>query len=548
MGPLVKLAVGKAMLLKLEAPIARILLGNPENSQAAQPRSSVQNQVVVNVGRDDRQVSAAASPAAGAPAAGQGGGGGGQQNARRPGVAEVDVLLLSPREVYLLGKTIGSTNIAMLDRAGRCTLLDVSVGMDTAALTASLKELLPQEGQIVVSSAADSLVLSGIVSDAAAADRALDIAGAYVRKVTGGLQGGRAATHDQIVNMLAVAAPQQVMLEVKVAEISKALLDQFGINFARAYSPSDGSMIRFISGLFGGAGLLASQIGNPVVGSVGLGVAGSMTNGAFSSATTLPAGDVSLGGDTTNFPIAAGKNATSLAIDAQKQDGLVKILAEPTVMAISGQEGSFLAGGTIFIPVAQTSSTGTGSISLEEKQFGVSLKFTPTVLGDGRINLKVNPEVSELAPQGVTITSSTNGGSQILPAFTVRRATTTVQLMDGQSFAIGGLIKNNVVTSITAFPFLGELPVIGALFRSSSFRNDRSELVFVITPRLVRPLPPNYALPTDNYIAPTRNDILINGRLEGQPPAPAASDGAAQALPAPAEASAAPANGGFEVK
>ena len=550
MGPLVKLAVGKAMLLKLEAPIARILLGNPENSQAAQPRSSVQNQVVVNVGRDDRQVSAAASPAAGAPAAGQGGGGGGgQQNARRPGVADVDVLLLSPREVYLLGKTIGSTNIAMLDRAGRCTLLDVSVGMDTAAVTASLKELLPQEGQIVVSSAADSLVLSGIVSDAAAADRALDIAGAYVRKVTGGLQGGRAATHDQIVNMLAVAAPQQVMLEVKVAEISKALLDQFGINFARAYSPSDGSMIRFISGLFGGAGLLASQIGNPVVGSVGLGVVGSMTNGAFSSATTLPAGDVSIGGGTTDFPIAAGKNATSLAIDAQKQDGLVKILAEPTVMAISGQEGSFLAGGTIFIPVAQgNSNSGSGLITLEEKQFGVSLKFTPTVLGDGRINLKVNPEVSELSPQGVTITSTNSGGTQILPAFSVRRATTTVQLMDGQSFAIGGLIKNNVVTSITAFPFLGELPVIGALFRSSSFRNDRSELVFVITPRLVRPLPPNYALPTDNYIAPTRNDILINGRLEGQPPAPAASEAATQALPAPAETSAAPANGGFEVK
>ena len=542
MGPLVKLAVGKAMLLKLETPIARVLLGNPENSQAAQPKSSVQNQVVVNVGRDDRQVSAA-QPAAGGQAGGQSAMGamGAQQNARRPGVADVDVLLLSPREVYLLGKTIGSTNIAMLDRAGRCTLLDVSVGMDTAALTASLKELLPQEGQIVVSSAADSLVLSGTVSDALAADRALDIAGAYVRKVTGGLQGGRAATHDQIVNMLAVAAPQQVMLEVKVAEISKALLDQFGINFARAYSPSDGSMIRFISGLFGGQGLLASQIGNPVVGSVGLGVAGSMTNGAFSSATTLPAGDVSLGGDTTNFPIAAGKNATSLAIDAQKQDGLVKILAEPTVMAISGQEGSFLAGGTIFIPVAQTSSTGTGSITLEEKQFGVSLKFTPTVLGDGRINLKVNPEVSELAPQGVTITSSTNGGSQILPAFTVRRATTTVQLMDGQSFAIGGLIKNNVVTSITAFPFLGELPVIGALFRSSSFRNDRSELVFVITPRLVRPLPPNYALPTDNYIPPTRTDILINGRLEGQPPAPAASEAPAQALPAPAD-------GGFEVK
>ena len=459
------------------------------------------------------------------------------------------MLLLSPREVYLLGKTIGSTNIAMLDRSGRCTVIDVSVGMDTAALMASLKELLPQEGQIVVSSAADSLVLSGTVSDAASADRALDIAGAYVRKVSGGMQGGRAATHDQIINMLAVAAPQQVMLEVKVAEISKALLDQFGINFARAYSPSDGSMIRFLSGLFGGQGLLASQIGNPVLGTVGLGAVGSMTNGAFSSATTLPSGDVSIGGGSTAFPIATGTNTTSIGIDAQKQDGLVKILAEPTMMAISGQEGSFLAGGTIFIPVAQgNTTTGSGLITLEEKQFGVSLKFTPTVLGDGRINLKVNPEVSELSPQGVTITSTNSGGTQILPAFTVRRATTTVQLMDGQSFAIGGLIKNNVVTNITAFPFLGDLPVLGSLFRSSSFRNDRSELVFVITPRLVKPLPPNYALPTDSYIPPTRTDIMLNGRLEGQPPAPPASEAPGEPLPPVPATSAAPASGGFEVK
>lgn len=549
MGPLVKLAVGKAMLLKLEAPVSRILLGNPENSQAAQPRGSVQNQVVVNVGRDDRQAPPATSPAAAGQPVSQGAGNS-QQNSRRSGVADVDVLLLSPREVYLLGKTIGSTNIAMLDRSGRCTVIDVSVGMDTAALMASLKELLPQEGQIVVSSAADSLVLSGTVSDAASADRALDIAGAYVRKVSGGMQGGRAATHDQIINMLAVAAPQQVMLEVKVAEISKALLDQFGINFARAYSPSDGSMIRFLSGLFGGQGLLASQIGNPVIGTVGLGAAGSMTNGAFSSATTLPAGDVSLGGGTTDFPIAAGKNVTSLGIDAQKQDGLVKILAEPTMMAISGQEGSFLAGGTIFIPVAQSNTgSGSGAITLEEKQFGVSLKFTPTVLGDGRINLKVNPEVSELSPQGVTITSTNSGGTQILPAFTVRRATTTVQLMDGQSFAIGGLIKNNVVTNITAFPFLGDLPVLGALFRSSSFRNDRSELVFVITPRLVKPLPPNYALPTDAYIPPTRTDIMLNGKLEGRPTAPAVSEvPPGGPLPQSPDASAAPASGGFEVK
>jgi pilus assembly protein CpaC len=519
MGPTLKVAVGKATVLKLEAPVARILLGNPENVRATRPRENAQNP------------------------AGNQGMAAGQQNTQRPGVADVDVLLLSPREIYLLGKTVGSTNIAMLDRSGRCTVVDVVVGIDTVALTASLKELMPSEGQIKVSAAADSLVLSGTVSDAMAADRALDIAGAYVRRTSGNAQTGRAAVHDSIINMMSVAAPQQVMLEVKVAEVSKALLDQFGLNFSRAYSPADGSMIRFLSGLFGGNTLLAGHVGGPASPTVGAGLVGSLTNGPFTSASTVPAGSASVGGTTTTIPITAAKNATNLSLNAQKQDGLIKILAEPTVMAISGQEGSFLAGGKIFIPVANNNAGGGTSITLEEKEFGVSLKFTPTVLGDGRINLKVAPEVSELNTQGVAITATNVAGTAILPSFTTRRASTTVQLMDGQSFAIGGLIKNNITANLTAFPFLGEIPVLGALFRSTSFQNDRSELVFVITPRLVKPLPANYALPTDGFVPPSRTDMILNGRLEGSdsgaPPAPAAP---ADAKPA------APAQGGFEVR
>jgi pilus assembly protein CpaC len=203
-----------------------------------------------------------------------------------------------------------------------------------------------------------------------------------------------------------------------------------------------------------------------------------------------------------------------VAVDGQKDDALVKVLAEPTVMAISGQTGSFLAGGKIFIPVAQDNNTGGRSVTLEEKEFGVSVKFTPTVLGNGRINLRVRPEVSELNREGVGIVASGINGTAILPSFTSRRAETTVQLMDGQSFAIGGLIKNNTTSSIKAFPFLGELPVIGALFRSTDFQTDRSELVFVITPRLVKPLPTGYRLPTDGYIPPTRTDLMRDGRLE----------------------------------
>lgn len=517
-GPIVKLSLGKASVLKLQSPVTRILLGNPDNSQAVKPGSGAPN-------------------AAGTPA---------RQQDAKPGVADVDVLLLSSREVYLLGKTVGSTNLVMLDKAGQCTMLDVVVGMDTAALTATFKELLPSENGIKISSAADSLVLSGTVSDAAAADRAIEIAGAYVRRASGGaqMQGTRAAVTDQIINLMSVAAPQQVMLEVKVAEISKALLDEFGINFARAYA-SDGTM-KFMSGIFGGNSLLAGQLSGMLNAKVGLGMGNVISGASGSAGVAAPAGSITAtNGAVTEWPIGTGTSSTLLGIDAQKQDGLLKVLAEPTIMAISGQSGSFNAGGKVFIPVAQNTGGGT-AITLEEKPFGVGLTFTPTVLGDGRINLKVALEVSELSAQGVTITSTNTGGTQILPAFSQRLANTTVQLMDGQSFAIGGLIKNNVTSNLTAFPFLGELPILGALFRSTSFKNDRSELVFVITPHLVKPLPPDYALPTDSYVPPTRSDMILNGRLEGQQSqqAEVPASAATPVEPVPT----APANGGFEVK
>lgn len=509
----VRLAVGKSALIRPPIPVARLLVGNPQNTEAARPSEAK---------GDDGKPALMAMPVK-----------------SRSGVAELDVLLLSPSEMYLLGKTVGTTNIVLLDRSGRCSMFDVIVGMDTAALKASLRELLPAETDLRVSSAGESLVLSGVVSDAGAVDRVMDIAGAFV----GGTQGASGSANPRIINMLEVGAPQQVMLEVKVAEISKALLDEFGINFSRAYATADGTMARFLSGIFGGNGMLSGQVAGATGASVGFGLVGSMQNGSFTAANTVPAGSASIGGTTTTVPIISGKNMTTLGVDAQKQDALVKILAEPTVMAISGQEGSFLAGGKIFIPVSTNNGNGGLSITLEEKEFGVSLKFTPTVLSGGRINLKVSPEVSELNPKGVAISAASVAGTTILPAFTTRRAMTTVQLKDGQSFAIGGLIKNNVTSSITAFPFLGELPVIGALFRSTSFQNDRSELVFVVTPRLVQPLPPDYPLPTDSYVQPSRYDMIMSGKLEGPPrskdtPAP---DSAAQAT-APAQ------GGGFEVK
>lgn len=407
----------------------------------------------------------------------------------------VQAMMVSPQTLYVLGVDLGTTNMIIQGRSGTCTTIDVVVGMDPAGLQSALSEFLPDEKNIRVSSAADTLVMSGTVADATAVSRAVELANAFVRRPAAevqsgvqpagkdgggaGMQGaGQRGQQSRIVNLLNVAAPQQVMLEVKVAEVSKSLLDKLGV----------GSALQTSSGSW-----TYTLLSNFLTGTA---------NGLLDATKT---------------------NGNSVTLEAERRDGLVKILAEPTVMAISGQEGNFLAGGKILIPVAQDSVTGGTRITLEEKEFGVGLRFTPTVLAGGRINLKVAPEVSELSREGVGITAIGVTGRAILPLITTRRASTTVQLFDGQSFAIGGLIKNNVVSNIKALPILGEVPVLGALFRSTDFQQDKSELLFVVTPRLVKPLPPNYALPTDKAPNPTRPELFLEGRLEGKAAEPKAS-------------------------
>lgn len=410
-----------------------------------------------------------------------------------PDVVQVEPLTSpTPRTMFFLfGKKVGSTNLMFQNREGRCAMVEVSVGVDTATVQAKLTQLMPNEKNIRISAAADSLVLSGMVADAMAVHQALAIAGAYVRKSGGagaqaGGDKGADKSGERIVNMLSVSAPQQVMLEVRVAEISKTLLDKLGVNFSGALNR------------------------------------GNWTASLLSNFSSNSSGVLNITKNNSN---------EFLKIDADKKDGLVKILAEPTIMAISGQEGSFLAGGKIFIPVGQTTNGGVTTITLEEKEFGVGLRFTPTVLDGGRINLKVAPEVSELSREGIGITSSGTGGNAILPLITTRRASTTVQLYDGQSFAIGGLIKSNVTQNIKALPVLGEVPVLGALFRSSDFQTDRSELVFIVTPRLVKPLPADYALPTDRFVEPSRAEFFLGGKMEGTPPAGAPAAGPAAPIP-----------------
>ena len=429
-----------------------------------------------------------------------------------------DVILLNPNEVYLLGRSVGTTNLILWNKSNDATIIDLAVGIDSSSLQARMAELLPNE-KINVTVAGDTLILSGMVSDVVKADQALSLANAYVQRsarsgsaasgaapaaAAGAAAPAPAATPDastpRVINLLSIAAPQQVMLEVKVAEVSKVLVDQLGASLGINKTIGSWSY-----------SLLSSLLSNNPSG-----LSGASKNNFFN-------------------------------LDAQKRDGLIKVLAEPNIMAISGQEASFLAGGKIFIPVSQTNNNGVPTITLEEKEFGVAVKFTPTVLEGGRINLKVAPEVSDLNKDGIGITATGISATAILPSFTTRRATTTVQLFDGQSFAIGGLIKNNVTSNIKAMPGLGEVPVLGALFRSTDFQTDRSELVFIITPHLVKPLPPDYKLPTDGYIQPTRGDMFMQGKMEGSAPATAPATAQTPAPMQPQAAAPQPA-AGFDLK
>jgi pilus assembly protein CpaC len=465
-GPNLDLKLGKATLLRLPEPIERISVGNPMIA---------------------------------------------------------DVTVISPREIYVLGKDLGSTNVIIWAKAGQTVIVDVRVGADPALLEAELRDMLPSETDIKVKTSADSLVLTGTVADAFKADQAVQIAQAWIRRLTRGLiapvstgdgksgttiaisesqnvTGTAATAGPRVVNLLSVRAAQQVMLEVKVAEVSKNLLDRLGVSIGKTNS-------------FGDKGV---------------------TYSLFSTS------------DFFNQLLGTARAATSIRnfaqIDAQRDDGLIKLLAEPNLMAISGQEASFNAGGKIFIPVARNNDVGGTTITLEEKEFGVGVKFKPTVLEGGRINLQVASRVSEPVQNGNPF-ATTNGVVTILPSFNERRAETTVQLYDGQSFMIAGLIKSDSSQTVKRFPGLGELPIIGTLFRSTQFQKDKSELMFVITPRLVQPLPPNHTLPTDNFIEPTRREYFFEGKTEGSRPnqqsqtQPVQKPGAANAQP-----------GGFDVK
>jgi len=410
-----------------------------------------------------------------------------------------DVVLLGPHDLYLVGKSAGTTNVLLWQDHGRLQVFNLNVERDVAPLQARLRLLLPDEQKIQVSSSGESVVLAGIVSDVIRSEQAVAIAQAFLTRLAGSPSTasspgpmptpGIAPTADgnstaravpgvttpaawaapHVINLLTVAEPAQIMLEVKVAEVSRLLMDELGASVQ--YQKAGGAW---------SFGVLSNLL--------------------------------------TQGPAQATFNhALSVSLDGQHSDGLIKILAEPTVMALSGHEAHFLAGGKVLIPTSTPNGMGGSMVTLTEQEYGVSLHFLPKVLEGGHIWLTVTPEVSELNPQGVNISSGPGLAPTILPSFTTRRASTTVQLKDGEHFVIGGLVRNNVNATLNAMPFLGEIPLLGALFRSPNFQTDKTELVFVVTPHLVAPSQALPDLPTDHYREPGVMERLLGGRLEGKP-------------------------------
>lgn len=362
-----------------------------------------------------------------------------------------DTVVLSPTQIYITGKTTGVTNLTLWNEGGKMMgMYDVVVAPDLSRLKENLHKALPDEKGILVTSSHDHITLSGLASSSNSLSHALSIAEAYAPK--------------KVINSLQVGGVQQVMLEVRVAEMNRELIRRLGINFALVAPESFGiSLLGQLTGLSG-----ATQVASQSV------------NGIF------------------GFNI--GSTSWTGFVDALKEENLLKVLAKPTLVALNGQEAAFLAGGEFPIPVPQAF----GLVTVQFKKFGVGLVFTPNIVNSKHISLNVAPEVSELDFQNALRTQGFT-----VPAISTRRATTTIELADGQSFAIGGLMRDNVKESVKKFPYLGELPIIGALFRSSSFQKNETELVIIVTPHLVKPLDLTaQTLPTDYYVEP--NDFEFN--------------------------------------
>ncbi len=442
-----------------------------------------------------------------------------------PGIA--DVVILGGRQVQVVGKALGATNIVMWDSRGQLLAsYDVEVTHDLTTLKAKLHGLMPGE-PIEVRSAQENIVLSGEVSNMSRMQAAIVLAESFIpecikaetsdpktdRSITAlpGSGEGRDCDKGKVVNLMQVGGAQQVMLKITVAEMARTVLKSMDADFNV-----------FSLGRRGGAGAvqggasfpdaLTSQGQQvPLLGALD-GSAGPIGPAVDAFAPTTPAIDAS----GIFFSYLRGDLFLQAVLEISRRKGLAKILSEPTLTTLNGQQAEFISGGEFPIPVPQ--GTGTGTVTIEFKEFGVGVKFLPVVLDSGRINLKLNVNVSELSQDNtVALNSGSSTRTFLVPSLTKRSAISTVELGDGQTIGIAGLISDNVREFVDKLPGLGDIPGLGALFRSQEYRSGQTELVIFVTPYLARPIAADQIrLPTDSFVAPTDREFYLMGRLESK--------------------------------
>jgi len=366
--------------------------------------------------------------------------------------AVADAVPVSSQEILVNGKASGTTTLLLWDNAGGRRMYQVHVSPDAASLQADLEDLFPDDS-IAVGSSGGSVILTGRVSQQLTAERAMAITAGFL-----GVEAGDAS----IVNHISVPDPGQVLLQVRFAEVSRTAIEKAGINLLRIGDDYSGGT---------STGRPSAPGGNLPIG----GGAGDVTQ-TFS--------------DALNIFLIDHQNGVGAFIQALKSNGLFRSLAEPNLLAVHGEEASFLAGGEFPYPVVQGGSN-VGAVTIQWREYGIRLNFTPTIQSSGNIRLHVAPEVSTLDfANGLTLQGFN------IPSILARRAETEIELADGQTFAIAGLIDNSILEDIDKIPVLGDIPILGSLFRSKELRQNKSELLVLVTPRLVQPVEQAPPVPT----------------------------------------------------
>lgn len=433
-----------------------------------------------------------------------------------------DAVVRTPRRALLLGQQVGRTNVFFFDADGELILdLDVRVERDMAALNDALARFVP-DSRIQAESMNANIVLSGAVPSASAADQALQVARRWVDNP------------DQVVSFLTVEGRDQVTLRVRIVEMERNIVRQLGVNLSGQQNFGDLTPARRVQA--------TNDLGAPLFDEFGAPIYEVFQDGRYQSGAGLNTQNsfgvagAALGGlagtvSTTNFVGSVLQSSVSATLNALERVGLVRTLAEPNITAISGEPANFLAGGEFPVPVGRDDD---GALAIEFKPFGVGLGFTPVVLSEGRISLRISTEVSELSNEGaITLGSSPifNDEGDIvgsepsisIPALTVNRAETTVEMPSGGSLVIAGLIKEETRQALDGVPGVERLPVLGSLFRSRDFANNETELVVVVTPYLVDPADPDALTePGEGYAAASTASNIFLGRINRVYAAPGA--------------------------